>query len=280
MLTTAALAFTPAPQQCQSACRCSSAPPMMMVPGLRWPVPGELGEIVGAAARLPTPAVAVAGSARAAVAAVAVTPAAPTAAAASTVTMATTDTLVEEADRLHAAKEVDALFDLLAGADASDDELAWRIARAHHDKAEDLVGDDARKEQLLREGLSIAEDAKERGAGGNGYVLKWYAILLGRLGDFLPTKEKVANSYKIKDSLEASAALLPEDASVQVCCAPTLATPPTHPHLPPTPRCRRRSASGASRWRASHSSSATPRSSSSARRRPSAPPPLLPPWSR
>lgn len=129
--------------------------------------------------------------------------------------MATTDTLVEEADRLHAAKEVDALFDLLAGADASDDELAWRIARAHHDKAEDLVGDDARKEQLLREGLSIAEAAKERGAGGNGYVLKWYAILLGRLGDFLPTKEKVANSYKIKDSLEASAALLPEDASVQ-----------------------------------------------------------------
>ena len=66
MLTTAALAFTPAPQQCQPACRCASTPPMMMVPGLRWPVPGELGEIVGAAARLPTPAVTVAGSARAA----------------------------------------------------------------------------------------------------------------------------------------------------------------------------------------------------------------------
>ena len=44
--------------------------------------------------------------------------------------------------------------------------------RPINDKAEDLVGDDARKEQLLREGLSIAEAAKERGAGGNGYVLK------------------------------------------------------------------------------------------------------------
>ena len=134
--------------------------------------------------------------------------------------MMVADQLVEEADALHAVKNIDALFALLVGADATDHELAWRIARAHHDKAEELTGDDVRREQLLREGLAIAEASKERSAGTStahhGYALKWYAILLGRLGDFLPTKEKVANSYKIKEALEASAALLPDDSSVQV----------------------------------------------------------------
>ena len=67
---------------------------------------------------------------------------------------------------------------------------------------------------MLRDGLAIAEGLKD-GRRGGGYALKWYAILLGRLGDFLPTKEKVGNSYKIKESLEGAAELLPEDASVQ-----------------------------------------------------------------
>ena len=124
--------------------------------------------------------------------------------------------LIARADELHAASDVDALFALLEGADASDDELAWRIARAHHDKAEDsaeVAGNAALKEKLLRAGLAIAETAKE--ASGSGYSLKWYAILLGRLGDFLPTKEKVGNSYKIKDALERAAVLLPTDPSIQ-----------------------------------------------------------------
>ena len=123
------------------------------------------------------------------------------------------DDLISRADELHGSNQVQELFDLLSGEDTSEDEVAWRIARAHHDLAEETVGDDARKEQLLRDGLAIAETAKD--SSGSGYSLKWYAILLGRLGDFLPTKEKVANSYKIKESLEASAVLLPEDSSVQ-----------------------------------------------------------------
>ena len=129
------------------------------------------------------------------------------------------DALIEEADALHSARNNDAVFDLLAGADVTDDELAWRIARAYHDKAEEITADAPARELLLREGLAVAEAAKERSAGAStashGYALKWYAILLGRLGDYLPTKEKVANSYQIKEALEASAALLPEDSSVQ-----------------------------------------------------------------
>lgn len=124
--------------------------------------------------------------------------------------------LIATADALHAANDHDALFDLLKGADTQDVDLAWRIARAYHDKAEEsaaAAADKALKEALLRDGLSIAEASKE--ATGSGYALKWYGILLGRLGDFLPTKEKIGNSYKIKEALEGAAALLPEDASVQ-----------------------------------------------------------------
>ena len=121
--------------------------------------------------------------------------------------------VIERADALHAESKVNELFELLSGADSSDDELAWRIARAHHDLAEENVSDPARREQLLRDGLAIAEASKNR--CNSGPALKWYAILLGRLGDFLPTKEKVANSFLVKESLDGAAGLLADDSSVQ-----------------------------------------------------------------
>lgn len=123
------------------------------------------------------------------------------------------DDLIATSDELHANKDVDGLFDMLKEADTSDDDLAWRIARAYHDKAEEVVGNDEERERLLKAGFAIADAARER--SGDGYSLKWYGILLGRLGDFLPTKEKVANSYKIKEALDESADKLPEDYSVR-----------------------------------------------------------------
>lgn len=120
--------------------------------------------------------------------------------------------LISRADELHASNDAAGVFELLSSADSSDDEVAWRQARAHHDLAEESVGDAARREQLLRDGLAIAEAAK---GSGSGPSLKWHAILLGRLGDYQPTKEKVAASFKVKEGLEAAAALLAEDASIQ-----------------------------------------------------------------
>jgi tetratricopeptide (TPR) repeat protein len=120
--------------------------------------------------------------------------------------------LLQKADALHAGSRVEELFDCLSGEDRADDELAWRMARAYHDKAEETVDDDSKREALLREGLTIADESRQR--CGSGPSLKWYAILLGRLGDFLPTKEKVGNSYKIKEALESAAELLPDDSSV------------------------------------------------------------------
>lgn len=45
---------------------------------------------------------------------------------------------------------------------------------------------------------------------------KWVGILLGALGTYLPPKEKVANAFRIRDSLQAAAAARPEDGSVML----------------------------------------------------------------
>lgn len=80
---------------------------------------------------------------------------------------------------------------MLKSTDTSDVDLAWRLCRAHHDLAEETLQDPSRREQLLRDGLALAETTLQSHPD-SGPVLKWYGILLGRLGDFLPTKEKVA----------------------------------------------------------------------------------------
>mmetsp|Transcript_93099 Transcript_93099/g.146292 ORF Transcript_93099/g.146292 Transcript_93099/m.146292 type:complete len:311 (+) Transcript_93099:55-987(+) len=120
--------------------------------------------------------------------------------------------LIQVTDELHAKSDVDAYFDMLQAADESDSDIAWRMARAYHDKAMEISDKDER-ERLLRKGVGIAENACE--SFGDGYSLKWYGILLGRLGDFLSTNDKVKNSFKIKETLDASAAKLPEDSTVK-----------------------------------------------------------------
>ncbi|KAL1514449.1 hypothetical protein AB1Y20_003548 [Prymnesium parvum] len=124
------------------------------------------------------------------------------------------EALISRSDRLHAENQPLALFEALRGADTADVELAWRVCRAHHDLAEEAVAEPRRREALLREGLAIAEAALEAHPE-SGPLLKWYGILLGRLSDFLPTKEKVANSFKIKEALDTAATKLPQDASLQ-----------------------------------------------------------------
>lgn len=112
--------------------------------------------------------------------------------------MSTEDTLISRADALHAANKPEELFSLLQGLGAVDSEaMAWRLARCHHDLAEENANNPAKREKLLRDGLDIAETAL-KASPDSGQLKKWTAIILGRLGDFLPTKEKVANSYRIK----------------------------------------------------------------------------------
>ena len=48
----------------------------------------------------------------------------------------------------------------------------------------------------------------------NGLAQKWLGVMLGSVGDFQTTKEKIQNSYKVREALDAAYLLRPDDATV------------------------------------------------------------------
>ncbi|EOD12366.1 regulator of microtubule dynamics [Emiliania huxleyi CCMP1516] len=135
-------------------------------------------------------------------------------------------TAIAALDELHTSKSYETLYEHLAARDdAAELHLAWRFARAHHDLADSLPeADKGRKEALLRAGLAVAEAALARAEEGDAESAlchkaprrDWVGILLGALGTYLPTKEKVANSFRIRDALQTAAEMRPADGSVQL----------------------------------------------------------------
>ena len=126
---------------------------------------------------------------------------------------------IERFDRLHASP-LDRTDELLKGLrDASRDTNAvdvaieWRYARACLDAANALPEKDAKREGLTFEGLRAAERAAAL-APDDGLAQKWLGVMLGSVGDFQTTKEKIQNSYKVREALDAAYALRPDDATV------------------------------------------------------------------
>jgi len=125
------------------------------------------------------------------------------------------DTL-EQIDVLHKQKRFQEIYSLiqpLSGGPFNID-VAWRYARVLYELAEETA-DKSERERLVRSGLAKAEEALVQ-CPDNGLAHKWVGIMLGAVGQFLPTKEKVANAFRIKDTLERAATLRPEDASVKI----------------------------------------------------------------
>jgi len=126
------------------------------------------------------------------------------------------DPLVEF-DRMHAAGEVEELLAQLRDASRDsglvDAEVEWRLARACLDSSDALPEADTKREGLVREGLEAARRAAAL-APEDGAAQKWLGIMLGSVGDFEPTKEKIKNSYAIKEALDAAYRLRPDDATV------------------------------------------------------------------
>ena len=59
--------------------------------------------------------------------------------------------------------------------------------------------------------------AAERAAAlapDDGLAQKWLGVMLGSGGDFQTTKEKIQNSYKVREALDAAYELRPDDATV------------------------------------------------------------------
>ena len=126
---------------------------------------------------------------------------------------------IERFDRLHASP-LDRTDELLKGLrDASRDTNAvdvaieWRYARACLDASNALPEKDPKREGLTFEGLRAAERAAAL-APDNGLAQKWLGVMLGSVGDFQTTKEKIQNSYKVREALDAAYALRPDDATV------------------------------------------------------------------
>jgi len=74
-------------------------------------------------------------------------------------------------------------------------------------------GDKNGAKTAYEEGLALAQRATELGPESS-FTWKWYAINLGKIGDYIPLAEKIKNSFKVKETALKSRDLDPKDAGI------------------------------------------------------------------
>jgi tetratricopeptide (TPR) repeat protein len=124
-----------------------------------------------------------------------------------------------KADELHMKEDVHGMYALLEElfkAHATNPDVIWRLARAHYLVAKEHTDDAAKREAHMRKGLELIQ-AAHAAKPEDPTVNKWSGILLGAMGEFIPTKEKIANAYKIRDFFLKGLAVKPDDATLQHC---------------------------------------------------------------
>ncbi|MEE9464826.1 MAG: hypothetical protein V3W14_04525 [Candidatus Neomarinimicrobiota bacterium] len=117
-------------------------------------------------------------------------------------------------DDLSDAKDFDDVFALLeplANDHGSDVEYLWRMAR-HHFNVSDNTTDEAVIETALYTGFKFAQSAlaaDSNSADAHGY----YGILIGRVGEIEGMKQKIINSFAVRDHTLRAIALDPDYAT-------------------------------------------------------------------
>ena len=96
-------------------------------------------------------------------------------------------------------------------------ELLWRLGRACYDMAEETTDADKRKRHFER-GLDLSRESLVQNPN-NFAAQKWTGVLLGSYGDFIPTKQKIANAYTIRDHFAKAVELNPKDSTSHYCLA-------------------------------------------------------------
>lgn len=93
-----------------------------------------------------------------------------------------------------------------------DVELCWRLARVCYSLHSEAmaVPDKAKAEQLVRYGLNVVNMALRLDAN-HWACHKWKAILLGALGGFVGTTEKIGYAFKIREHADRANELKPND---------------------------------------------------------------------
>ncbi len=93
----------------------------------------------------------------------------------------------------------------------ADVELQWRLARAIYDVAKEAKDPEAKKTGVMAaheaalQALALDESCSA--------AHKWAGITLSAKGDFIPTKEKIANSRRVRQYWDKAAELSPSDAT-------------------------------------------------------------------
>ena len=120
--------------------------------------------------------------------------------------------LIDKADALHELDDFSGNYELLKeaeGLEVENFEVVWRLARAHFD-----FFDNSEDENVISEnaysGLDYAKKALELD-DNRAESHKWYGILIGQVGILEGTKQKILNSYEVKEHTIKAIELDPED---------------------------------------------------------------------
>jgi tetratricopeptide (TPR) repeat protein len=133
--------------------------------------------------------------------------------------MPSVEDIIQQSDEFHAKDDVKNNFAVLQNAveneGLKDAELDWRLARAYYQMADESDDAEVKKTYVLKANdlASSAVQAKP----DNFATQKWAGIVLGKVGEFVSTKEKIANAYTIRDYFTKAIELNAKDATSQHC---------------------------------------------------------------
>lgn len=120
--------------------------------------------------------------------------------------------LIDQADANHDDDAYSATYELLQQAEQLEPdnfEVVWRLARAHFDFSDNSEDETVISDNFYK-GLDYAKKALELD-DSRAESHKWYGILIGKVGELEGTKQKILNSYEVKDHTLKAIELDPED---------------------------------------------------------------------
>jgi len=122
------------------------------------------------------------------------------------------DDLITQSDAKNDVDDYDAEYALLKQAEELDPdnfEVIWRLARVHFNFFDNSTDEEVISTNAYA-GLDYAKKALELD-DGRAESHKWYGILIGQVGILEGTKQKILNSYEVKDHTLKAIELDPSD---------------------------------------------------------------------
>ena len=116
-----------------------------------------------------------------------------------------TDTLLTERKCEEGLKAAESLLQEVPKDHKEFPEVAYLVARAAYLQNKEIK-DKVEQKKLVMRGYEVVQQGQEVNEAHALCVL-WHGVLLGTLGSHIPTKEKIANSYKVRELFEKAVSL-------------------------------------------------------------------------